>query len=362
MDLGVHPRRCTRPLAPMEPLNPVRQLLLNTMDTLSCPLPSSGPVALFLLETSMPKPAMTIRPGLWVQSLHGESDLAHDGQARHAAPGSWGYVTDASHGDEAEGVYWKVLFASGCLVMITEAELLDATSYELQQPSTALQLLLSMAWCNGPGQLSLSDEPLCIDMKDLLEHADSLGRILREASALVAALRGTPQAELPPLKSLKALLSADGILPWAGTSCEAAGTLPVRMETRQRLHTQMTAAVGDRESLIAMLASSRSLEMHEDWRDWPTAELLIAAIHELQPRTEADLKAVHHMMDRVCPPGTPLPFDAWGGSADHTESREQFLWDSVMTVIDAPEGMSAEDYESSQRALFARAYPGVTVQ
>lgn len=347
----------------------------------------------------MPKQAMTIRPGLWVRSLHGESDLAHDGQERHAAPGSWGYVTDASHGDETEGVHWKVLFASGCLVMITEAELLDATSYELKQPSTALQLLLSMAWCNGPGQLSLSDEPLCIDMKDLLEHAESLGRILREASTLVAALRVTPLSAPGPLKSLQALLSIDGILPWTGSPCDAADTsgeenavgapmarlaaqstvqdrchvtgvlcaevaspLPARMGTRQRIHTPMTAAVRDRESLIAMLACSGSLEMYEDWKDWPTAELLIAAIHELQPRTEADLKAAHHMMDRVCPPGTPLPFDAWGGSSDHTESREQFLWDSVMTVIDAPDGMSAEDYESSQRALFARAYPGFTFE
>ncbi len=71
-----------------------------------------------------------LRPGMKVQTLHGEFDEDHEGNERITRPGSWGYLLHLKQPAPGE---WHVLFLNGAAVVLTDAELRDGEKYRVLQ-------------------------------------------------------------------------------------------------------------------------------------------------------------------------------------------------------------------------------------
>ena len=156
---------------------------------------------------------ITLRPGVWVQTVQGDHDVDIDLEERQALPGSWGYISGKNHNEPDGMANWDVRFQSGCAVTLTEMELRNRANYQLHEPTTVFQRLLSLAWMLGPGEMTMCDEPCITDAGHVVETAATLGEILKAADALVRRLAAMPGVHSSHYMHLQGLIGISGILP-----------------------------------------------------------------------------------------------------------------------------------------------------
>lgn len=136
-------------------------------------------------------PITLIRPGLRVLTWHGEEDT--DGETpRRVIPGTWGHIAGLNHLDPAGQQNWDVTFPNGCKVILSSAELADKSQYELAEPASGEQLLLSVQWMQRAHELPDFQESMAADLATLVENAGDLLKILDLSRLLVRKLSGMP--------------------------------------------------------------------------------------------------------------------------------------------------------------------------
>ena len=156
---------------------------------------------------------IVLRPGVWVRTIRGEHDVDIDLEERHAIAGSWGYISGKNHDEQDGTANWDVRFKSGCAVTLTEPELRNLSEYELHEPTTTMQRLMSMAWLLGPGECTVFDEPVMSEAVVALEDAGALSEILKAAETLVSRLATMPGVHESHYRKLQGLLGNRVVLP-----------------------------------------------------------------------------------------------------------------------------------------------------
>ena len=146
--------------------------------------------------------------GLRVQTLCGELDTDELGKERQTPAGTWGKISDHNHAD-----HWNVSFPNGAWIVVTEAELNDASQYLLLderkhehiKPATTMQ-----------EYRDLLDQWRALDGTLTSDGLDSVGRAmaLSEWLAVSEAMDGSPfglnaMGRLVEIKPVKLVLAAD---------------------------------------------------------------------------------------------------------------------------------------------------------
>lgn len=96
---------------------------------------------------------LKVFPGLRVQTHLGEQDTDNEGAPRYTQPGAWGHISSHNHVD-----HWNLVFPNGACVVVTEAELQDATQYWLDQPRTLEECALALQYGQDHLELTILDD------------------------------------------------------------------------------------------------------------------------------------------------------------------------------------------------------------
>lgn len=119
-----------------------------------------------------------IYPGLRVQTIAGELDTDSHGTERHTPPGTWGHISDHNHAD-----HWDLVFPNGAWVVVTEAELSDATHYKLDRPQTLEQNVLALQYGQNQLEQTILDEWMMPFTEQIAGNPQQILNLIRELSA-----------------------------------------------------------------------------------------------------------------------------------------------------------------------------------
>lgn len=138
-------------------------------------------------------------PGVQVQTLGGESDLADDRTTRSVPPGTWGTITEAADDPRVargrRGLrHWAVEFAHHVRVLLTAEELFDASKYSIKPAETVEHHLLALRYGHDIG--------LCMMDEEIVEHAQ--------------AIAGQPERLLEVIRELRDLKAEKAASAWEG--------------------------------------------------------------------------------------------------------------------------------------------------
>jgi hypothetical protein len=132
-----------------------------------------------------------IHPGLRVQTLKGELDTDERGAERITPPGTWGHIQAHNHAD-----HWDITFPNGAWVVVTEAELADATQYVLRAPQSLLECALALQYGSKVLELTILDDwmmPFTQEVAGNPQQVLELIRELEEAKQQLCSLQATAQ-------------------------------------------------------------------------------------------------------------------------------------------------------------------------
>ncbi len=136
-----------------------------------------------------------IHPGLRVQTIQGELDTDEHGAERHTPPGTWGHIQAHNHAD-----HWDLAFPNGAWVVVTAAELADATQYELRQPQTLEECALALQYGSDVLELTILDDWMMPFTQEVAGNPQQVLALIRELEEAKQQLRSL-QAAAPGNKT-----------------------------------------------------------------------------------------------------------------------------------------------------------------